>query len=63
MACGDAYSGDPKLSEGPPSPKDRARTGRMACGDAYSGDPKLSEGPLRAFAGCLLAVPIKKGQP
>ncbi len=29
----------------PPSPKDRARTGRMACGDAYSGDPKLNEGP------------------
>ncbi|MGP8212085.1 MAG: hypothetical protein ACLQU0_11520, partial [Syntrophobacteraceae bacterium] len=45
VACGDAYSGDPKLNEGPPSPKDRARTGRMACGDAYSGDPKLNEGP------------------
>ncbi len=29
----------------PPSPKDRAQTGRMACGDAYSGDPKRSEGP------------------
>ena len=35
----------PERSEGPPSPKDRARTGRMACGDAYSGDPKRSEGP------------------